>query len=70
MGKDYQYSDFRHGGNQTMNILCADGHVETNRNLSSFRGASETEVKNKDIETYHRVSPKYNGEPAWQGKSN
>ena len=27
-------------------------------------------VKNKDIETYHRVSPKYNGEPAWQGKSN
>jgi prepilin-type N-terminal cleavage/methylation domain-containing protein/prepilin-type processing-associated H-X9-DG protein len=68
MGKDYEYSDFRHGGNQTMNTLLSDGHVETNRNLSFFRGASESEVKGKSVETYRRVCPFANSEPAWQGK--
>ncbi|MBQ9501589.1 MAG: prepilin-type N-terminal cleavage/methylation domain-containing protein [Lentisphaeria bacterium] len=68
MGKTYEYSDFRHSGNQSMNTLLSDGHVETNRNLSFFRGTSETEVKDKSIETYRRVYPVASGEPAWQGR--
>ena len=70
MGKDYQYIDFRHNGGSAANFLLGDGHVETIRNKASFRGASESEVKAKDMEMYLRIYTAHadNNEPGWKGR--
>ena len=63
---NYNVVDMRHGGGNSANFVCVDGHTEVSKPKYMYKVASEKDGSTNFPDIYSKFNPLKNGENGWK----